>query len=278
MIPGSRTCIFCGEALRGRRERSNEHIFPDWLQQYLGLRNQALYEACYNVDGKRDTTHLREHTFHSHVSGLVCSRCNQGWLSELENQTKPLLIPLVEGTREGYMTFAECRTIAEWLYKTALTLHSVILTGDSAIPGEHYASFFRKRSIPEGVFIAIAPISVGSEDDLYWIQNEGWIGTAKSVAAATLKEYFMRSYKITMRAGRLAWRVMYLAQENVPRIDFFEYRHDAIQYIHPCGTKGITWPASAVMENLSELDTSLIYRDKLGPPPIPPVVPSQGSD
>lgn len=250
-------CIFCNTPLRGKR--SKEHIFPQWLQKYLGIKKQYLHHTIYTVNGEIE--HVRKQTFNGHVSGLICSVCNTGWLSQLEGQSKPILIPLLDGSQNGSINQAQCEVIAKWFYKTALVLHSAAMQ-KKFIPAEHFTCLYQEKQIPKGVFIAIAPICKKDEEDLYWIQNGGWPGRVKGVLAETIKEYLQKSYKITMRAGKLAWRVTYFHQESIPSVNIVEYRNDCVKYIYPCGAKWITWPPTAILDDLSEFDSGLVYLEK----------------
>jgi hypothetical protein len=115
---------------------------------------------------------------------------------------------------------------------------------------------------PKGIVVAISPIAMKGEEDLYWIQNGGWPGNAREIPANRIREYLRKAYTITMRAGRLAWRVTYFPQENIPAINFFEYRSDCVRYIYPCGAKGIHWSPIAILDDLQEFDMGLTYAEK----------------
>ena len=159
------------------------------------------------------------------------------------------------------MRFNKCELIARWFYKTTLVLHSVAIQ-DKFIPDEHYSYLYRENLIPNGIFIAVAPILEKDGEDLYWIQNGGWPGRVDGKLAETVKEYLKKSYKITMRAGKLAWRVTYFHQDGIPSVNFFEYRDDCVKYLYPSSIKGITWLQKTTLDDLVEFDTGLVYFEK----------------
>ena len=50
---------------------------------------------------------------------IPCSTCNNGWMSDLERATKPILVPLINGEASS-LTAGDQVTIALWLAKTAM--------------------------------------------------------------------------------------------------------------------------------------------------------------
>lgn len=86
-------CIFCGG-----RPLTREHIWADWFRAYLP-RPLPFYHSGRIVLSEDNTqTHKSEK-----ISGdpkcrkmrIVCNRCNNEWMSDLQNATKPILIPLL---------------------------------------------------------------------------------------------------------------------------------------------------------------------------------------
>lgn len=255
----SKACIFCNTPLVGK-EKSEEHIFPKWLQKYLGVKKTHLYQTLFEQENE-EFWKTRQYIFNNHVSGLVCEGCNTGWMSNLEDQVKSIIIPLIDG-QHGNIEQEQCKIVAKWLYKTALTLHSASIQ-QKKVPAEHYKHLYEKNEIPKGVVIAIAPIHKIEKNDHYWIQSRTWPGIAKSVPKTTIKEYLQNAYKISMRAGNFSWRVTYLPRENTPNIYFFDLHNNYIKYVHPCKGQKIIWNSNMALKTLGELDSSLIYMQKI---------------
>jgi len=201
-----KACVFCASPLAGRR--SKEHVFPQWLQDFLLLRGQPLHSASYTVQGQLEPANTRSLVLNAHVNGQVCAQCNHGWLCDLEGRAKPFLAPLFDGTFHGSLPPEDCEVIAEWLFKTALTLQSAEHRGECAVPPQHFAAFYSGRSIPQDVTIAVAPFSAGDPTPS-WTINGHWRGIGEGPAPQALVDHYQQSYKITIHAGRLAWRVTY---------------------------------------------------------------------
>jgi len=251
--PGSRVCIFCGHLLSGHK--SQEHIFPQWLQKRLGLEKRPIYPTLYYESG--EVNRVRQTNFNAYVSGLVCRSCNNGWLSDLETRTKPLLESLVDGTFTGVIDPQSCKLLARWISKTALVLHSTSQQG-RFIPVEHYLALYKGEPIPEGIVVSIAPIQ--GEDEFYWIQNQNWLGRTQDTSLEKLKAEFEQTYRIVFRIGNLAARTHYWKLSNWRLVDYFQ---SSLRYIWPIGSNGITWPPpERNIKVLQELDESIMIMGK----------------
>src|SRR5262245_55554065 len=78
-------CIFCNE----RKANTREHPWPKWLLECLRGQQPG-----------RTTAWLGKERAPQSFGGelrikCVCRPCNEGWLSDLENRVKQLLIPLL---------------------------------------------------------------------------------------------------------------------------------------------------------------------------------------
>jgi hypothetical protein len=256
-----RKCVFCGRPLRRQTSKhdgtkSKEHIFPQWLQKHSGLEEQQLFHARYTIEGELDN--VRDLPFYSHVTGFVCRQCNTGWLNaEVENPAKPLLIPLIDGAYSGKLSSRDCHTIALWLFKTTLTLHSASQQ-ERFIPAEHYATLYRYRAIPKDVVVTIAYHEGRDKDDLFWVQSGGWSLPSWTAPSDELKAYLKKAYRITARVGHLAWRVHYWPEENRPQLGPIEYDPGIVRQIHPVGGKGVAWPPARSTSDIREFDASIM--------------------
>lgn len=94
-----RTCVFCkGTPL------TKEHIFPDWLKSILDRESELKHSSdrlsVQFEHGKAFLTPFRKQKSGNLMSTkllIVCKSCNSGWMSMLQQQTKPILTPLVLG-------------------------------------------------------------------------------------------------------------------------------------------------------------------------------------
>jgi hypothetical protein len=106
-----------------RGSRSREHILPQWLHLYIEVPGVSLEHRAVNEEGVRL---LRSHDLKSFALNSICTRCNNGWMSKLEMEVKPILLPLIDGRRSAQSLSADERTVvARWAFKTAFIILSV---------------------------------------------------------------------------------------------------------------------------------------------------------
>ncbi|MGF7075354.1 hypothetical protein [Mucilaginibacter sp. 3215] len=93
-----RKCVFCkGLPL------TREHIFPDWLKSVLNidfsLNKVADRTSIDFLPDKvifRPDTNKKNGPLFSHKLLIVCAKCNNGWMSVLQQETKPILTSLIK--------------------------------------------------------------------------------------------------------------------------------------------------------------------------------------
>ena len=119
---GHREGAFCGGF-----KMSREHLFPNWLKKRFPRDDKtthttASFEWPENIITK-EPMERRQHG-RGHVGSLkvkvVCETCNSGWMSALEEPTKPVLTPLITGERSDLPTKVQL-TLATWATKTSMT-------------------------------------------------------------------------------------------------------------------------------------------------------------
>lgn len=105
-------CAFCGGAALSR-----EHVFPRWLEQFLGTREQILEQDRY---GENPFSVRRRADGLDFTVRRVCRGCNGGWMSDIEARGRPLLEPFITSLRGKLVDPATQRGFALWAVKTAM--------------------------------------------------------------------------------------------------------------------------------------------------------------
>jgi hypothetical protein len=124
-----KACFFCGE--KGKRTR--EHAIPRWLRKPLAdeprweggtwLRSSSPPDRSRALWRRRTDAVLRR----------VCERCNSGWMSRLESDARPLLLPLIAGETIR-ITNASRTVLLRWALKTAAVLGPLHRAPDAVSP------------------------------------------------------------------------------------------------------------------------------------------------
>lgn len=117
-------CIFCDSPITSKN-KSKEHVIPKWIYE------NGNPEFDQNMEGKwtsfpnepEKIFHQRSQPFSALVMGNVCKNCNSNWMSDLENQFKPLFEGLYEEESPIILTNEQCIIISRWTLKTAIALN-----------------------------------------------------------------------------------------------------------------------------------------------------------
>jgi hypothetical protein len=105
-----RRCVFCGGPANSR-----EHAFPEWVISLFRNQGAATIIAERDGDGPREW-----HGINASIKvKRFCHGCNTGWMSDLENEARPLLFPLIRGERTT-LDGAQRIVVATWCLKTAM--------------------------------------------------------------------------------------------------------------------------------------------------------------
>ena len=166
-----RRCIFCGSP-----KVSGEHLWPEWMHPYLPKQPNAMKREIYNHIKLGKVLSLAQkkpqqgHTYTKKVRA-VCKPCNEIWMSRIEEEAKPILIPLLRGL--PLLLDREKRS------KLAVWLALKVMVGESHDPRdavtmqEDRTAFMLSRTIPPYM-----KIWIGSHDSEDWYMSY-WHQTAR---------------------------------------------------------------------------------------------------
>ncbi len=111
----NKLCIFCG-----RRVDSEEHVWPRWLLDVIAQwpgTNMRFHAARINQHGEIDRWKRGDPEI---IVRSVCKkRCNEGWMSDLESEARPILTALINGVAT-VLTIEQQLIISSWIVKCAL--------------------------------------------------------------------------------------------------------------------------------------------------------------
>lgn len=101
--------MFCGGIANDR-----EHLLPEWLQKILPSDEPVVHTR--EVGGVEMPPWIKK-PFREKAK-IVCQGCNQGWMSDLENATKPLLAPAIAKHGQCHFDLFAQWIISRWAVKT----------------------------------------------------------------------------------------------------------------------------------------------------------------
>lgn len=142
-LKGPGKCIFCGGG-----GLSHEHVWADWLRDYVPRTlNEHRYRSALLYPGKEDAT-IKRQTGDPHARRLyiVCKRCNNEWMSELQTAVKPFLVPLLTGQVSRLHRRAQT-TLAAWVAMTVMVAE-FLYPDRGAIPQSDRTWLYENQTSP----------------------------------------------------------------------------------------------------------------------------------
>lgn len=133
----NKTCIFCA-----RRADSDEDVIPKWITRLLRKQERERVPMRTSRFGHGPHDQLAGESIQK--VGSVCSQCNNGWMSRLEEDVKPILKPMIFGNSVTLMA-SQQEIIATWMTKCALMYESMA-TGEVFYNGLDRHHFMKTRS------------------------------------------------------------------------------------------------------------------------------------
>jgi hypothetical protein len=138
-------CIFCQ---RNDQKITREHVFPNWLSRLYGDKVKSR-----NVGTNADGTIVYDYfsTVFQQTMNVVCADCNHGWMSDIENQAKPILIKMLKN-KSLTLDKKKQQIIATWAMKTILVLnHNNPAPPEKPyIPTAQYETFYASKKVEAG--------------------------------------------------------------------------------------------------------------------------------
>nr|MDT0658976.1 hypothetical protein [Micromonospora sp. DSM 115978] len=147
----ARKCVFCGVS----GGLTAEHVFGDWISRTMNLPPE--YELLHEMDGPIRGYRQRRTRKIDIKAKVVCSSCNNGWMSQIESRAKRVLLPLFGG-RHTVLDNDDIKAARIWITKTAILTAFVSPGIESVVTRELTKRFYENReSFPcENAWIGLA--------------------------------------------------------------------------------------------------------------------------
>lgn len=245
MLSSIDMCLFCpgdeGSPL------TTEHVNPKWLLEFLGTpRSDQMLQGVAEPESGALVGSPRIHASFSFVQGSVCAACNNGWMSRLEDASRPILMSLIRRVRAlSELTPDEAAIIAKWAAKTAY-LHTYAGPLKDFVRREHLAALCGDAgTLPPGA--AVFGMQAGYVQRSSYVQTAHW--PQWSAHASQSADTPSAAYKIGLQYEQLYllvafWsnassRLTYLVGTHVPvyppNADFGSYHGELPTYGGPVG-------------------------------------------
>jgi hypothetical protein len=221
-------CVFCGA---DDQRLTDEHVWPVWMREDLLSAGMPAFGT--NIRVANDEADSWSGRLLDVKVKVVCAACNNGWMSTLEAEVKPLMLDLMR-CKATVLTPRRQALLARWAFKTAAMAQHANLRSP-VIPLEHYIEFYEQQKPPADTMVFIACVEMPPDS--------GRVIDSK-VATVTPRsfEHFDSYYLVTFRILNLAFQLVGVIGRRMPVGDLaFAARHDGIERLAP-PTGRFTWP------------------------------------
>jgi hypothetical protein len=254
-LGNARLCRFCGSA-----DTITVSAWPEWATRLIAVQMAARYSlrAVENVKAQileALPEDLREDFIASRKLQVACKRCLHGWMSRLDAQVRPLLVPLVTG-KELNLTPAAQRSLAAWIAKTIMIAE--FASGDGVITPRVERETLRVTMEPPKSWNIWVARSSGRNWVARYVRHTAGLG-----ATDTKKGIQKDTQSITLGMGRIIVHVM---ASNVPGMKFeLPSKADSFHFLWPA-RKAISWPPRGALDHDEAEDFSLAFNRDFGTP------------
>lgn len=139
-------CIFCGGF-----GLSKEHVLPDWLRQIFPRLPTDTHTWDILQDAHTAAPSMRRIRGQGQLGSkkvrVVCKKCNSGWLSTMEDETKGDLSPIVSPGFAHLLSVEAQQQLAAWIAKTTMTAEFLVKEQPAIKQDERER--FKERQLPE---------------------------------------------------------------------------------------------------------------------------------
>ncbi|WP_444898853.1 hypothetical protein ACJJIX_12790 [Microbulbifer sp. VAAC004] len=147
-------CIFCGQS-----GMSKEHFWPSWIREHIKKDNRKRYihgsvQGAPKGNESENNEYYRSGDVTTITFRTVCKSCNNGWMSNLEENLKPIILNSM-GNCDQHLSESETLWLAKWItMKTMVSEHTKL--DRHSTPESDLLSFGANRIIPKHFQIYVA--------------------------------------------------------------------------------------------------------------------------
>jgi hypothetical protein len=145
MVHDTKTCIFCG-----RGPTSREDVWPTWLTRYIPRSLTSYHNAVAEISPEGEIRKIQKKRGgdpRSRRPRCVCQKCNNEWMSQLQEHTKPLVLKLAIGNATQ-LTFVDQKQLVVWAIMTTMT-SEYMFPDTVAISNRDRQRFYKERTPPK---------------------------------------------------------------------------------------------------------------------------------
>jgi hypothetical protein len=203
-MPSLKACIFCGRF----DGLSKEHIWPQWMAAYLPITapNAHISEVHSGIPKQPRTLQRRSERpgpVHTKKVRAVCHKCNNTWMSAVEEQAKPILLRALS-SQELTIEAAEAAHLSNWaVLKAVVGEHA---SADHLTPYEDRSAVRTSQTLPAYFRVFVAKHQ--SQTQTAYVRHSATLSLTLKGPAPPLPKGITRNIQITtLLVGPLCFHV-----------------------------------------------------------------------
>ncbi|HEX2095801.1 MAG TPA: hypothetical protein VHF50_00345 [Solirubrobacterales bacterium] len=232
---GQRFCIFCGDTANSR-----EHLLPRWLEKLFPADEPAV--AFRQVGGVKRSWETKRF---SETTKRVCSGCNHGWLSQLEEVAKPILAPAITRSHNCAFDLRAQWIAAQWAAKTCYVFQS---QGPEGLVPQMHPALLRMNGRPAPsvtVFIGAHYRALRDPANCFYMQRSLSLATGQGNDKTVTDEF---GYMAWLAVGGVSFLVVGHRTGRYIEMLPGEFAHGAFTKIWPWMSRVVQWPPELLMD------------------------------
>ena len=243
MNPDPKSCIFCES-----NGVTKEHVFPNWMKKIF-QRDETTTHTFGVVDKSElhGIPRLTEVGKQGHAGTrkvrVVCSNCNNGWLSQLEDDAKGVLEPVIQGQKIG-LGLEQQKLLATWLAKSAMTAEFVRPRRDGVTQAER-RYLMENKEPPANWIVWLAGYEGGDWSELGMGQSRGNLQSTPYRIIGQPTEYAQATI---FGLGNAIGLVVSASVDEIAN-RFAELEWDHVLRIWPPKPRSILWPLTGSVKD-----------------------------
>jgi hypothetical protein len=241
-LPRPVVCVFCGGG-----PLTEEDIFPVWAAEVVKELHPAKSRGSFTVIREKQSSGVvqRRAPFGSGdlatKARVVCGRCNNGWMSQMESDAKAFVAPMIRGTSLFIpLSPADQRIVAAWLAKIAMLTQYVFVPPFHPQPND-LSHLFGHREPSSGFHIWLGAYRRDDEVSSFWNGHGlGFVASREGMAKMNHGVIF------TMLIGHFVAQVFIepALNEQGRSVTPGERHEAALVRIWPAQSRTAEWPPS----------------------------------
>lgn len=260
-------CIFCKDS-----GMSKEHFWPEWISSYIqNNRTGNHISEIHSSEGKKDRVLDRQIKRPGNVITkklrVVCKSCNNGWMSQLEERVKPILVAILEN-KSITIKKDDLLFLSKWVAMKVIVAEQSE-DGTQVTPDSDRDEFFQSGKIPDyfRVYIGLQE----TEHTSGYLRHSLTFSITKDGPTPSLDGLQRNTQTVSFIIGPLFIFVVAARVDNFELVQAFNL--ETMQCIWPKENNELNWPLvkklnQAEMSNVAyALDDFIsLYNIKYGGP------------